>query len=104
MIRCTLTIGVYDKDTKRQKISSDIARRLVSDLIVDTLGYGTIHDGAGIYTHTGGAVVVEPSLIVFYDGSQDDENKINDLAWRIKKVLNQESIMLEKTAVNVAFI
>ena len=104
MTRYTLTIGLYDKDTKRQKISLDIAKRLVSDLIIDTLGYGTIHDGAGIYTHTNGDVVVEPSIIVFYDGSKEDENRINDLAWRVKKVLNQESIMLEKTVVNVAFI
>ena len=88
MTRYTLTIGLFDKDTKRQKISTDIAIRIVSDLVVNVIGYGTIHTGNGIYTHNNGSIVVEPSLVFFVDGENDLKNKVKTLAWQIKKALN----------------
>lgn len=104
MTRYTLTIGLFDKDTKRQKISTDIAIRIVSDLVVNVIGYGTIHTGNGIYTHAAGAIVIEPSLVYFVDGENDLKNKVKTLAWQIKKALNQESVMLEETVVKMEFI
>ena len=104
MTRYTLTIGLFDKDTKRQKISTDIAIRIVSDLVVNVIGYGTIHTGNGIYTHNNGSIVVEPSIVFFVDGEKDLKDKVKNLAWQIKKALNQESIMLEETAVKMEFI
>ena len=104
MRRYTLTIGLFDKDTKRQKISSDIAIRIVSDLVVNIIGYGTVHQGNGIYTHVNGAVIIEPSIIFFVDGDKNLKDKVKNLAWQIKKALNQESVMLEETAVRMEFI
>ena len=104
MTRYTLTIGLFDKDTKRQKISSDMALKIVSDLVVQTVGYGTIHNGNGIYTHINGQIVFEPSVIYFVDGEEEEESKIKSLAWMIKKALNQESIMMEKQQVNMCFV
>ena len=104
MTRYTLTIGLFDKDTKRQKISSDMALKIVSDLVVQTVGYGTIHNGNGIYTYINGQIVFEPSVIYFVDGEEEEESKIKSLAWMIKKALNQESVMLEETAVKMEFI
>ena len=104
MTRYTLTIGLFDKDTKRQKISTDIAIRIVSDLVVNVIGYGTIYTGNGIYTHVNGSIVIEPSLVFFVDGEKDLKNKVKTLAWQIKKALNQESVMLEETAVKMEFI
>ena len=104
MTRYTLTIGLFDKDTKKQKISSDMALKIVSDLVVQTVGYGTVYTGNGIYTHVNGSIVVEPSLVYFVDGEEEEESKIKSLAWMIKKALNQESVMLEETAVKMEFI
>ena len=104
MTRYTLTIGLFDKDTKKQKISSDMALKIVSDLVVQTVGYGTIYNGNGIYTHINGSIVVEPSLVYFVDGEKEEESKVKTLAWQIKKALNQESVMLEETAVKMEFI
>ena len=104
MTRYTLTIGLFDKDTKRQKISSDMALKIVSDLVVQIVGYGTIHNGNGIYTHINGQIVFEPSVIYFVDGEEEEESKIKSLAWMIKKALNQESVMLEESAVKMEFI
>ena len=104
MTRYTLTIGLFDKNTKRQKISTDIAIRIVSDLIVSTIGFGTVYQGDGIYTHNNGSIVVEPSLVYFVDGEKDLKDKVKTLAWSVKKALNQESIMLEESAVKMEFI
>ena len=104
MTRYTLTIGLFDKDTKKQKISSDMAMKIVSDLVTQTVGYGTIHNGNGIYTHNNGSIVIEPSIVFFVDGENDLKNKVKTLAWQIKKALNQESVMLEETAVKMEFI
>ena len=104
MTRYTLTIGLFDKDTKKQKISSDMALKIVSDLVVQTVGYGTIHQGNRIYTHNNGSIVVEPSLVYFVDGEEEEESKIKNLAWMIKKALNQESIMMEKQQINMCFV
>lgn len=104
MTRYTLTIGLFDKDTKRQKISTDIAIRIVSDIVVNVIGYGTIHTGNGIYTHAAGVIVIEPSIVFFVDGEKDLKDKVKNLAWQIKKALNQESVMLEETAVKMEFI
>lgn len=104
MTRYTLTIGLFDKDTKRQKISSDLALKIVSDLVVQTVGYGTVYTGNGIYTHVNGSIVIEPSIVFFVDGENDLKNKVKTLAWNIKKALNQESVMLEETAVKMEFI
>ena len=104
MTRYTLTIGLFDKDTKKQKISSDIAIRIVSDIIVNTIGYGTVYQGNGIYTHNNGSSVIEPSIVFFVDGEKDLKDKVKTLAWQIKKALNQESVMMEETTVKMEFI
>ena len=104
MTRYTLTIGLFDKDTKRQKISSDMALKIVSDLVVQTVGYGTIYNGNGIYTHINGSIVVEPSLVYFVDGEKDLKDKVKTLAWQIKKALNHARVMLEDTAAKMEFI
>lgn len=104
MRRYTLTIGLFDKDTKKQKFSHALARNIVSQLITETIGYGTIYNGDGIYTHVNGEVVVEPSVVFFVDGEKDLKDKVVNLAWNVKKALNQESVMLEETAVKMEFI
>ena len=104
MIKYTITVGLNDKDTKKQKFSENIAKNIVSDLLVEYIGYGTIFSGNGVYTHDNGARISEPSIIVIYDGEENDISKVKNFAWACKKALNQESVMLEKTAVVMEFI
>ena len=104
MRRYTLTIGLFDKDTKKQRFSHALARNIIADLVVNSIGYGTVYNGDGVYTHVNGKVVVEPSIVFFVDGEKDLKDKVKTLAWQIKKALNQESVMLEETAVKMEFI
>lgn len=104
MTRYTISIGLFDKDTKRQKFSENIAKNIVSDLLVEYIGYGTIFTGNGVYTHNDGSRISEPSIIIIYDGEESDISKVKDFAWCAKKALNQESVLLEKTSVSMEFV
>ena len=104
MRRYTLTIGLFDKDTKKQKFSYALAKNIVADLVVNSIGYGTVYNGDGVYTHVNGEVVVERSILFFVDGEKYLKDKVKNLAWQIKKALNQESVMMEETAVKMEFI
>lgn len=102
MKKFTISIGLNDQYTKRQQISTPAALKIISDIVVDTIGYGTIYAGKGVYTHQDGVTVSEETIIVEYIG--DDESKVKNCAWYAKKALNQESVMLEETVVKMEFI
>ena len=61
MLEHTLTIGMNDKDTKKQEMTVEHAKMLISSVIGDC----TIKEGAtGYYTHEDGTPVIEKSLEV----------------------------------------
>ena len=93
MTKYTLYIGLNDKDTKRQEIETVEAYKLVQRELVKKVGGGTIYSATGIYTHDDGSIVIEPTLRVeiFHDSKKD----IKDLADDYKKILNQESIIIQ---------
>lgn len=96
-------IGLNDKDTKSQKISTLEAADIVSRLVLG-VGYpgATISESVGIYTHEDGAIVKESSLRVeILDSVPAKDEK---LAQDFKKILNQESILKESQDVQYDFI
>lgn len=90
----TLYIGLLDKDTKTQLVSTPNAKTLINK----TLGDCTISDATGYYTHEDGTQVVEPSLRVELLFKQDKE--VFDACSTIKKELNQESIAISVESIN----
>jgi len=104
MYKTTLTIGLYDKDTCRQEISSESAKNIVTAAVLRSGVYGaTVWDCRGIYTmQSTGEIVEEPSIRVeFCDDFQRD---ISGLVADLKARLNQESIMVERAISNVSFL
>ena len=99
MYEHTLFIGLFDKDTHEQVLSTSEFKQIISN----TLGDCTIKEGqTGYYTHDNGSKVTEPSLEVkkFGGSKRDIVNKA-----RILKVkLNQESIILDTKRSNSTFI
>lgn len=98
MKKITLYIGLNDKDSKQQEITTLDAYKVVNN----TLRVGsTITEGRGIYTHEDGTVVSEVSLVVElldFDGTLSNEwlkNKVKAL----KNALNQESIAVQEQEV-----
>ena len=94
MKKITLYIGLNDKDSKQQEITTIDAYKLVSNIIgVDC----TITEGRGIYKHEDGTIVTEVSLVVeLLDfGNTLDEGWVNHKVVEITKTLNQESVAVQ---------
>ena len=106
MIKYTLTMGLFDKDSHVQEISTVHAYKLLNRMVVTKLGFGTITEATGVYTHDDGTTVSEPSLKVEVLATDDNINdsSIKELATEMKSQFNQESILFEKYEITGLFI
>lgn len=93
-----ISLGLKDKDTKKQKINTLRASRLLQKLLKLYNIDATVYRAKGIYTHANGKQIKENTLkleIYF-----EEDNKILNFCKILKTTYNQESIALEKVAVN----
>lgn len=97
-----IVIGLNDKDTKQQKISTVEAYKLTENLLCHHIGGGSIFEGMGIYTHENGHIVRERSLSV--KTSTTNHQAVLDFVAAVKAALNQESVYMQQMEVNVSFI
>lgn len=98
MKKFTLYLGLNDKDSKQQQISTLEAYKVVSNILANDFGGGTIFEAQGIYKHEDGTVVVETTLrieILFAELPA-----IKNLVTTLKKVFNQESIAVQEEVIN----
>jgi len=102
MKKIILYLGLFDKDSKSQEISTLDAYKIASNLLADFIGYGTITECSGVYTHENGDIVREPSLRIEVSGADCEQMK--KLAAALKTAFNQESIMYEEVQTNYNFI
>ena len=93
-----LYVGLNDKDTKKQEISTKQAK----DYLFNLIGDCTISDATGHYTHDNGMAVLEKSLRIEMLFKKNDE--VMRYAQAIKSKLNQESVALEVQEVNSTLI
>ena len=105
MTQTLLTVGLFDKDTCKQEISTPDARAMLDEILLQRYGlYAyTMLDCYGCYTMRAGQIVHEPSIRI----EIVTESAIDNLAGMIldiKKALNQESIMVETAQKQIAFI
>lgn len=106
MTKYNLTIGLLDKDSKVQEIGTVHATKLVTRLVTAKIGFGTILDATGVYTHADGTPVTEPSIRVEILDTEGTigKDKIVALASELKVALNQESILFEQQIITGEFI
>ena len=98
MKKYTLYMGLNDKDSKVQVISTIEAYKVVSNIIAKDFGGGTIFEAQGIYKHDDGKIVFEKTLrieILFAE-----EPQIKALVAELKKIFNQESIAVQVEDIN----
>ncbi len=99
------SIGLFDKDQKKQLISSLKAQKLVKELTVNHFGFWSITAWEGLYTHEDWKQVSEPSLFINVNFEKEpDSESILEYVNVLKFRLNQESIMLEKSVQDVDFL
>ena len=108
MYEYQLTIGLFDKDNAKQKISTAAAENMISNLLLNNFNiYAfTMINCSGVYKMDDGRIVKEPSIRLEIASDEDINSIINSFINTIKSpaYLNQEFIMLKKQKSNIDFI
>lgn len=91
-------IGLNDKDTKTQVISTEDTMLKVHALVGDC----SMSLIQGYFTHADGSMIVEKTIKCEVFGMEDD--KIHAIVEQLKVKLNQESILVNKYIGQVEFV
>ena len=98
MTKYTLYMGLNDKDSKAQQISTLEAYKIVSNLVAKEFNGGTIYEADGVYRHDDGTIVIEKTLkIELLFAEQKD---VKDFCETLKRIFNQESIAVQREEIN----
>ena len=98
-----LSVGLFDKDTKKQEVDTYTAVDLIEKAVMATgVGGLSVYTGNGVYLHDDGTLVKEPSVFVEVYGWKLDSMKT--AVQFIKRELKQESISVEITQCQVEFM
>lgn len=103
MIKYNIYVGLNDKDSKKQEISTRRAKEEAIKILNDNNITGlTMYEVMGVFKHEDGSVVFEKSLKV--ELLEVEEVDVLRSIEELKRTLNQESILLEKEKKEVNFI
>lgn len=94
----TLYIGLNDKDSKVQKISTVEAVKIVTNLCTTFTDGATIFEADGVYKHDDGTIVIEKTLrveLLFID-----KQSVRQIVNTVKQILNQESVAVQHEVVD----
>ena len=91
-------VGLNDKDSKVQEVSTDKAKEIITSLVGDN----TMQVVQGTYTHEDGTQVNETTLKV--ELFRDSADRLRIECEDIKRLLNQESIFCKVTDIEGLFI
>lgn len=98
----TLLVGLNDKDSKVQEVSTLEAYKMVTNVIKNYTDGATIYEAFGYYKHENGEMVEEKSLhieILYFDDA-DAREKTKTIVSTIKQMLNQESVSVTYSKVD----
>lgn len=94
----TLYMGLNDKDSKVQKISTVEAYKMASQIIAKYVDGATIFEADGIYKHDDGTMVFEKTLRI--ELLFTDNKTVKNIVEVLKMVFNQESIAVQHEVVD----
>lgn len=101
MKKYTLYVGLNDKDSKIQEISTLEAFKVATKIICNMAGGGTIFEAEGVYTHENGEIVVEKTLRIELSGIS--ESVCEQIVSMLKTAFNQESILKQTQEIETVF-
>lgn len=103
IIKYNIYIGLNDKDSKKQEVSTRIAKEEVIRILTNNNINGlTMYKVNGVFKHKTGKIVFEKSLKV--ELLEVEEEEVIKSIEELKKALNQESILLEKEKKEISFL
>lgn len=92
--RYTVSIGLNDKDSKKQEVTTEEAKNIINNSLKASGCDATLTEVNGVYTHQNGERVTERSYnaeILFCSKKQ-----VFSFADMVKKALNQETVIIKK--------
>lgn len=98
-----LYIGLNDKDSKKQEITTAQAKQKIIDIVIEYFTGFSLETIDGVYEHDDGTVVIENTVVITIC-TDDDLLGIGNMIEELKQELNQETVMIEKYASLVRFI
>ena len=99
--RYTLYIGLNDKDSDTQEISTEQAREIVDEICCKYVGGFTAFQAQGGWTDEGGALTKENTLVYMF--SYADEAQITAIMDEVIPALNQSVILVHVDTVQSAY-
>ena len=103
-----LTIGLNDRVTEKQEISSEAAKRMISEILINKYGVFafTMMDCYGVYKMNSTGRIIQESSIRIEIAPFEPMNNIDEIIRVIKdsEHLNQESIMKKYQVSNISFV
>ena len=104
MLKYNFYVGLNDKHTCRQEVSTEKAEMILSEILLDEFRvYGfTMINCKGVYKMETGEIVSENTIKI--EIVSDSAIPADCIVEEIKNRLNQESVMVEKTEKNVSFL
>ena len=103
IIKYNIYIGLNDKDTKKQEVSTRRAKeKTIKILNHNNITGLTMYEVTGVFKHDTGEVVFEKSLKV--ELLEVKKEEVLKSIEELKKALNQESILLEEEKKEISFI
>lgn len=103
MYKYNIYVGMFDKDTKTQVLNNteflNTVRKVMRLYNIDNY---TIYKCKGHYKHEDGKIVCEPSINIEYITEYNlYKNYFVGIEDSIKRLLNQESILITKQSIEV---
>lgn len=102
MVKYTVYMGLFDKDSKRQEYDTITAYKMIQNIATKTFDGATISEANGIYKHDNGDIVVEPTIRI--ELLFTDLETVKGFCNELKGMFNQESIVLQVEEVNSMLI
>lgn len=102
MVKYTVYMGLFDKDSKRQEYDTITAYKMIQNIATQIFDGATISEASGIYKHDNGEVVVEPTIRI--ELMFTDLETVKGFCNELKGMFNQESIVLQVEEVNSLLI
>lgn len=98
MKKYTLYVGLNDKDKKVQLISTIEAYKICNNILLQYTDGATVFEASGIYKHEDGTFTIEKTLRIELLFTDDDT--VSKIVKDLKTAFNQESIAVQKQAIN----
>lgn len=104
MKKTILYLGLNDQRTKKQKIKTKKAVKMINNLLLSnySLSGATLQISEGIYKHESGKIVTEKTITIILLDIEDI--KLNAIIKDLKDIFNQETVLKETSNIIYNFI